>query len=77
MLPFRTRTKKRKPERTRVRSRRSGPRYRGSNPCLPANRHTSTQVAFSRRFDGFDPITPFMGLAGIEAATCGQRPGNQ
>jgi len=37
MLPFRTLTKTHEQERTCIRSRRSGPRYRGSNPCLPAN----------------------------------------
>jgi hypothetical protein len=36
MLPFRSLNKTLEQERMRVRSRRSGPRYRGSNPCLPA-----------------------------------------
>ena len=31
------------PERTGIRAPLSGPRYRGSNPCLPANQATHRQ----------------------------------
>ena len=42
------------------RTRGSGPRYRGSNPCLPANRLTTLQVLLLHRFDAFDSAVFFV-----------------